>query len=293
MARGGFGILSGGYAALLEGSVVRVKPAVERLNPVVRFGMANLLSGPLSLYVINEYPKSGGSWLGQMLERALGLPYPRNRFPEFRASIMHGHYLHLMDGTSLRPRGAKNVLVVWRDGRDVMVSSYHHSLFKNERSNGRLVEMTRKELDFPDYEDVRANLPRFVEYAFTRQRYPRFSWADFARRWNGRKGVVHTSYEILRHDTAGELARIARDLTGRELSLERAREVAEEFSFERQSGGRKPGQENKGSFVRKGIVGDWRTQFTQEAREVFDRYAGDELIRLGYEPNRSWVSEDG
>jgi sulfotransferase family protein len=51
------------------------------------------------------------------------------------------------------------------------------------------------------------------------------------------------------------------------------------------------GEENKRSFLRKGVVGDWRNQFSLEAREVFDRYAGEELILLGYEKDRKWVRE--
>jgi hypothetical protein len=149
----------------------------------------------------------------------------------------------------------------------------------------------RKDLPFEDYDDIYANLPVFMEYAFTRQRHPRFSWADFTRRWHSRKGVTYTSYESLRRDTPGELQRITHDLAGKQLSRERAVEVAEEFSFSSQSG-RQPGQENKRSFIRKGIVGDWKNQFSPEARRVFDRYAGEELILLGYETDHAWVEGD-
>jgi len=39
------------------------------------------------------------------------------------------------------------------------------------------------------------------------------------------------------------------------------------------------------------VVGDWRNQFSKGARETFDRYAGKELVLLGYEQDSSW-SED-
>ena len=65
----------------------------ESANELLRAGMVHLLSGVLPLYVVNEFPKSGGTWVGQMLGRALGVPFPRNRFPVLRPSIMHGHYL--------------------------------------------------------------------------------------------------------------------------------------------------------------------------------------------------------
>jgi hypothetical protein len=252
----------------------------DGVNELIRAGMVHLLSGVVPLYVVNEFPKSGGTWVGQMLGGALGVPFPRNRFPVFRESIMHGHYL--------KPWGMKNVVVAWRDGRDVMVSWYHQQLIEHEWNRVQ-VARSRRELPLKDYNDVYGNLPAFIENAFTRPHSPPFSWADFVRRWHGRERTVHVRYENLRLDTPGELRRIVGELTGDNLSPERASEIAEEFSFERQSG-RHSGEEDRGSFLRKGVVGDWRGRFGREAREVFDRYAGDELILLGYERDRSWVA---
>jgi hypothetical protein len=185
----------------------------------------------------------------------------------------------------------KNVVVIWRDGRDVLVSWYHHCLFKNDRGNAALVDIVRRELPFPDYADVWRNLPAFIEYSFTRQRHPRFSWADFVRCWHGRSGVHYVHYEYLRSNTSGELQRLAFGLSGKVLGTERAVAIAEEFSFARQSG-RLPGEENKRSFMRKGIVGDWRNHFSQDACELFDHYAGAELILLGYESDSGWIHAD-
>ena len=260
--------------------------------------MVHALSGALPLYVVNEFPKSGGTWVGQMLGQALGVPFPRNRFPLLRPSIMHGHYIE--------PWGMKNVVVTWRDGRDVMVSWYHQQLIPHEW-NEHQVRRSRRELPLRNYEDIYENLPAFIEYAFTRSHpvgspladfarpftsphAPNFSWADFVRRWRGRKEAIHVRYEDLRRDTAGELRRIVLGLTGERLSPEEAGAIAEEFSFERQAG-RQPGEENRKSFLRKGVVGDWRSHFNPEARETFDRYAGDELILLGYERDRAWVED--
>jgi len=253
----------------------------DRENELIRAGMVHLLSGVVPLYVVNEFPKSGGTWVGQMLGRALGVPFPRNRLPVLRSSIMHGHYL--------RGWGMKKVVVVWRDGRDIMVSWYHQQLIPHEWNRVQ-VARSRRELPLDDYDGVYENLPAFIEYAFTRPHSPGFSWTDFVRRWHGRKGAVHVRYEDLRHDTTGELRRIVRKLTGEELSLQEAHAIADEFSFERQSG-RRSGEEDRESFLRKGVVGDWRARFSPQAREVFDRYAGKELIQLGYERDRSWVME--
>jgi hypothetical protein len=254
----------------------------DKENELIRAGLVHLLSGALPLYVVNEFPKSGGTWVGQMLCRALDVPFPRNRLPLLRTSIMHGHYLS--------PLGIKNAVVVWRDGRDVMVSWYHQQLIPHEW-NERQVRRSRKELPLGDYGDVYGNLPAFIDYAFTKPHSPRFSWADFVRRWHGRKGAIHVRYEDLREDTTGELRRIVLGLTGERLSPEEATAIAEEFSFERQAG-RRAGEEDKGSFLRKGVVGDWRNHFSDEAKATFNRCAGDELILLGYERDRAWIEEE-
>jgi hypothetical protein len=258
---------------------------LKKMEIAARYLIVYNLSSLLPLYIVNEHPKSGGTWVGQMLGQALKLPFPRNQIPLLRSSIMHGHYLN--------PWGMKNVLVVWRDGRDVMVSWYHHCLIKNSTGrNASHVDACRQRLQFKDYENVEENLPAFIEYCFTqRQHSLRFSWAEFVQTWRDRKGVVHVRYEDLRQNNIGELQRIVRELTGKDLEREQAAKIAEDFSFVKQSG-RQVGQEQKNSFLRKGIVGDWRNNFSHKAREVFDRFAGNELILLGYESDRTWVDRD-
>ena len=56
--------------------------------------------------------------------------------------------------------------------------------------------------------------------------------------------------------------------------------------------GRNPGDENKLSFLRKGIAGDWKNYFSKEANQVFNKFAGKELIKLGYEIDDSWIDSD-
>jgi len=252
----------------------------QKSEGLLRQVMVRCLSAYFPLYIINEYPKSGGTWLGQMLGEALHIPFPRNCMPSLTSSIMHDHYYH--------PWGMKNVVVLFRDGRDVMVSWYYHSLFYNDRSNARLVDRVRKDLVFEDYENIIENLPTFIEYSFTCQKHPNFSWADFVRQWHGRKGVVYCRYEDIRMDAEEELKRIVLSLTGKYLDDTVAYEVVSKYSFARQAG-RQPGEENQGSFMRKGIVGDWENHFNQEARDIFHFYAGQELIQLDYERDSRWV----
>lgn len=255
----------------------------RKLEGLVRWLLVRFLSGHLPLYIVNEYPKSGGTWLGQMLGEALNLPFPRNCMPQLKPSIMHNHYLY--------PWGMKNIVVLFRDGRDVAVSWYYHCLYYNDRNNARLVNIVRKDLSFRDYDNITENLPEFIDYMFTRQKHPSFSWAQFVRHWHGRSGVVCCRYEDLRANAVGEIQRIVSELAGRHLDDAMARHVVEHFSFSKQAE-RMPGDENRGSFMRKGLVGDWINSFNRQSREAFDYYAGEELIRLGYEDDRSWIIRD-
>lgn len=219
--------------------------------------------------------------MGQMIADAFELPFPRNRLPMLRSSIMHGHYIW--------PGNMKNVAVLWRDGRDVLVSQYYHSLFYNDKGNKRGVKITRRSVPFTDYEDIFKNLPEFIEYTYKQKGNLGFSWADFYNVWGNRSNVIHVKYEKLRAETAGELKRIIFTLSEKKLSSERATEIADNFSFEKQSG-RKPGQENLKSFMRKGVVGDWKNYFSPDAKQLFDKYAGEALIGLGYEKDHSWIN---
>jgi len=198
--------------------------------------------------------------------------------PPLKSCVIQGHYFNSW--------GMKNVVVVWRDGRDVIVSLYHQSLFLNEEGyNSNLVKKTRKELKFKDYTNLKENLPTFIEYILQQKRY---DWPKFVRHWHAQNRAVHVKYEQLQVNCRQELQRIFFQLTKKELLEDKAQAIVEKYSFEKLSK-RKSGQENKHSFFRKGVVADWRNYFTKEASQIFDKLAGGELILLGYEQDNSWV----
>ena len=60
------------------------------------------------------------------------------------------------------------------------------------------------------------------------------------------------------------------------------------FSFQRMSGGRKPGKEDVSSHYRKGISGDWMNHFETDHIKYFKRNYNDLLLQLGYEHNEQW-----
>lgn len=250
-----------------------------KVNGFFRYGLAHLGSNIFPLYIVNEYPKSGGSWVAEMLSDALEIPFPRNRLPMFRSSILHEHMMHSWN--------VHNMIIVWRDGRDILTSLYYHSLFYNDRGNAPLVDQCRAELQFKDYDNIKTNLPKFMKYVFERKKHPRMSWTDFVEKWSECKKCVHVKYEDLRLKPVDELYRILTELSVWNIQKKKISEIVENHSFEKISG-RKIGVENKKSFMRKGVIGDWKNNFSSESKDLFCKYAGEALIKLGYEANNNW-----
>lgn len=254
------------------------------------------LTGPLKLNLLVEYPKSGGTWLGQLISSYLDIPFPRNRMPLLKRSLLHGHFLPVG-----RIKNAENIFFMIRDGRDVIVSMYYHFLVWNERNrlHPKDVLYYRKRIGFKDYENIRSNLPGFIEFVFTHRpsRLIRFryegNWHEFNERWmsfidKNPDKIVVVRYESLLKNTPKELERVLKKSGIEKPDKKRIEEIVEKYSFVNQSK-RGLGIENTKSFLRKGISGDWKNKFSKDAAEVFNRYAGKMLVKLGYEKDSSWV----
>ncbi len=255
----------------------------RKLNGVTRTAIVKGAMNPVaSPVVLTEYPKSGGTWMSQMLSEALDIPYPRNRLPYWGSQIIHGCYRNISPKI--------DTVVVWRDGRDTMVSYYHHIFFEKPLVTSNMTGSMKQMLGVEDPNQIEDVMPRFIEWAFNGG-YPGYSWSDFVNHWIDREDKVATSYEAMKENPQRELRRILDHFDrNNDMSDARIAEIVEKFSFQKQTN-RKPGEEDVHSFIRKGIVGDWKNVFNREAREVFARYGGEELKRLGYEANDDWITE--
>lgn len=262
-----------------------VPKAIVRTRALKRLAMWHCCSGFLPLYLVPEFPKSGGTWFSQMLAELLGVPFYRNTTPQkFRRSVVGGHRLY-------SPR-FKNVTLVIRDGRDAMVSAYYHFLFQNDINWSFGVRKHRSNLSFADYDDIQTNLPAFINYMF--EDYPRqglhFSWSQFVDSWWGREAHV-VRYEDLLEKPVPTLRGAAECLVDRSFSDAEVQRVVDKYSFKNMAG-REAGKANKSSFARKGIAGDWKNNFTRQACEAFVAHAGEQLIRTGYAIDNSWAQHD-
>lgn len=259
-----------------------------RSNLSIRYGAAksvfmwHFLNKRLPLVLVSEFPKSGGTWFCQMLSAALQIPFPRNVAPKFEESIMHGHFPY--------HKNFNNILYVVRDGRDIMVSAYYYMLKITPGANNDRALKYRKNLGFDDIDNIEERLPKFMEYFMENYTVlgKRTTWQDHIKLHLHNDKIKFIKYEDLLSDSAKELSE-ALAFLDRPYSTN-LESIAQEFTFENQSK-RKAGQEDKTSFLRKGIAGDWKNKFTKEAAEVFEHYAGDVLRELAYEDDVNWYQK--
>lgn len=272
-----------------------IKMIKGKLNQATRLLFVNSLTFLNNSIIIVEYPKSGGSWLGQLVSEYLEIPFPRNKFVNLSKSVYHSHYLPKY----LIPKN-KKILWLVRDGRDVYVSFYYHQLKWSDKNrlDPKTVTYTRKNLPFEDYDDISNNLPEYLKYSFThvpsKMHYFNFPghWADYNNKWRnkqiaGNSNVYMLKYEDLLEDTEGTMRDMLINFFDIEVDEQRLKDIVNKFSFENQAK-RKKGVEDTNSFLRKGIAGDWKNYFNEDAKRIFKKYAGNALIDFGYEKDENW-----
>lgn len=110
---------------------------------------------------------------------------------------------------------------------------------------------------------------------------------ETARRCLRDKSICSLSFESLKTDTANGL-RIAFTHMGFTVNEAALKQAVEAGSFERKSGGRTRGVEDKTSLCRKGISGDWKNYFDDELKDMFKELTGSFLKETGYERDDNW-----
>ncbi len=258
-------------------SALQIKIAAAKRLAMWHFG-----NKPLNLVLLTEYPKSGGTWLGQMLADYLQIPFPRNRSPKIERCLMHAHLPY-------NQRFKGKLIALHRDGRDVLVSLYYHLFFENEHNPSYFVKKMRNLMPFDDYDNIKANLPAFIEQISKGipQNGLNASWGDFTKSFEG-TDTITISYESLLQDTAAAMANLIKKYTKQEPDMGRITNIVARYNFDAQKKVHEKEKTTEKSFLRNGKSGDWVNHFDRKSAEVFDKYNGDQLVKLGYESNRNW-----
>lgn len=243
----------------------------------------------LDMWVGCGYPKSGTIWLCKLISSYINAPFPRDSYlPIGMRSVIHAHWAPY--------RRVHRLGYIVRDGRDVMVSMYFHQLLSLRRAtNPRAVQVLRRRMDQivgpkGDITDIRANLPAFIQMEADHPFSAPLNWGAHVAAWlrhtTPHVGVIR--YEDLLQEPEKALLGLLESM-GEESDPNRAELAVRRHTFNRS--GREPGEEERNSFKRKGIAGDWKNHFSKRAAEVFQRNWGTTLIAAGYENDASWVSD--
>jgi hypothetical protein len=171
-------------------------------------------------------------------------------------NIRHFSELHILFPT------AKFVQII-RDGRDCAVSGWFHNL------------RVSRDWAMQNFGSLEAYASKFARI-----------WAsELATAQEFTDGhpdrIRQIRYEDLVTNTERILAGIF-EFLGVEASNTVLVHCRAEASFAKLSSGRSPGEENRSSFFRKGVPGDWRNHLSDEANERFRDQAGTWLDRFGY-----------
>ena len=239
-------------------------------------------------WYIVEFPRSGDTWLGRMVADYLDIPFSEHSvLPVVHSCVNFAHWRY--------HRGLRRCLYIHRDGRDVMTSLFFYWMNRmQQKPQDHVRDFLRRRFDRAfgpgfDPEDSVGLMARFIELEMTRPRIGSLTWPRHIACWLGHDHVAYLSYEALVGNTAGSVGAALESFLDEPLDRGRLDEVVERYSFRRMSG-RERGDEDRRSFLRRGTVGNWREHFCPESAEVFDHYAGQTLIELGYEPDRSWLA---
>jgi hypothetical protein len=157
------------------------------------------------------------------------------------------------------------VVHIIRDGRDGVVSGWHHNLRENPES-------------------FRARFPDMAAYARYFAENHWLSYIAAARAFGARNPdrFLELRYETLLDEPESQVRRLLAFL-GVDASDTSVGACVSGASFERLSGGRAPGQTDAKSHFRKGVAGDWREGLDPAALHAFEAAAGPTMAELGYE----------
>ena len=189
------------------------------------------------------------NWLKKPNIKAIGEKTPEHAkaIPLFERYFPAAKYVHII-----------------RDGRDVAVSGWFH----NVRYAGE-----RFAQQFP-------TMPTYIKYLCEHHWIPYITAAQqFGQSHPDR--YFELRYEQLHEDPKTIVEQLLNFLNV-DASQQAVMQCLEAGAFKTLTKGRAEGDEDKNSFYRKGVAGDWKNHFDDAATEAFEQTGGEMLRQLGY-----------
>ena len=217
------------------------------------------------------------TWPNRMDPRKLTERYFDSPFPEDK--ILSPLYITYDSYVKIPKIGRYKAFFILRDPRDLVVSYYFSAKFSHALLPG--MDVKRDKLINIDLIDgLIFCIQNFIDNGtFVVQR----SWMDV-----NDSTVVIVRYEDLIGSDSKKFFRKIFDHCEIVLPEHEMTKILDNYSFEKMSKGRKPGEEDQKRHYRKGIAGDWKNYFSDEVKDVFKQKTGDLLIALKYERDMNW-----
>ncbi|MEM6614584.1 MAG: sulfotransferase domain-containing protein [Cyanobacteria bacterium P01_C01_bin.72] len=248
------------------------------------------------MYVVG-YPKSGNTWLCFLLAYCLNAEYddvdapgvhPKNEYQRryVKGGLDHPSYQDQV-GQILKTHcqgkelitSSKPLIYLIRDGRDVMVSYY---FFNRAYFNPRNFSLAKRYLVKTRNlvrQSFQSNDSQADFSLFLRQHTD--EWVSHVTTWLEHQPTAVIRYESLKAIPEQTLNDVFTKL-GVAVAPEVIKQALEIFDF-KQLAQRKEGEEDRSSFFRKGIVGDWQNHFSAADLEFFQSKAASVMEHVGYE----------
>ena len=230
---------------------------------------------------INGFPSSGTNWLCHRASRYFGAlifePWT-HLIRDVRRHVCHLH--HLVDAAVAQARTLYNV----RDGRDALVSRY---MRLSPNPNDQRPARAFKQVTSPicQKENAREQLLASIGWYFTETRFSSMNWACHIRSAID-MDLPRLTFKNLKRAPVETLEPLFARVSGQPVIRTRLEKVVEEMEFSRIR------NDESAHHLRKSQVGEWRSLFTRNAREVFGRHAQDALEAMGYERDRGWIETE-
>ena len=223
---------------------------------------------------IAEFPKSGGTWICQMVSEMYECPFPRNtHLSMLKKNVQHSH----IQG----PTNYKTILVV-RDVRDVITSAYFHFLVADDKKDPFLLSYWKRIMGPVDISDVRNTMPVFIKKFHQHFKVSRrhINWSDHTESYlRNPDRLLIIKYEDTLKNPHLVLKQIQEYLGP--TSRNNIEDIITKYSFKNQTK-RNPGDELSSAFLRKGISGDWKNHFNKVSSNFVWSNYGTTMEKLGY-----------
>lgn len=250
---------------------------------------------PQNIIYIVAFAKSGSTWVANQFASLKGFTtmmpsrwgtsiasdwetstddyrlYP-GIFNEFKNKlvVVKGHTWATQANLQVLSDSGLKYLITLRDPRDKIVSEYWYLRNRHEHWNHQLAK--------------EKTLGEYITYKLESGEFER-EVIEWIRLWLNNRSETRSriiKYEDLLRNPHDIIAEALNFLEFKITSTELDRIIAEN-RFEKQSG-RKTGDENTKSFLRKGISGEWKQVFDNEQKQLFASVAEDVIKKLDYEP---------